>query len=248
MLRLARVRAMLKVVAHRTIWKTALDAKLAGLRLATGPALVLGSAPTAELPADYDASWSIVTANASQNQLLLWGMDVRPTLTVFRAKMFEEGPHQSRVWEVLQGLGTEQLILVNGRAEEIPAVAQRGYLPGRVDLLSRSERGAIIHEVTGLLWGFDTNSTTVSQGVFAALLALRLGATAVLSGISFSVSDHNYGSWSRRAHLDGDKRVLLAARDRGWPIYAAEQRFADESGLPRWLGRGGSTGRTQTAV
>jgi hypothetical protein len=234
------VRRLLKfgqIMAHSTIRKPALDRKLDALRLNTGPALVVGSAPDATLPRDFDGTWSIVTVNASQGRLDGWGVE-RPTLTVLRNRIMEDEPHQIAVWTQLRGRSTDHLIMLASSRNEVSlreGVSARGYDAGYISLLSDEQKGAVIHQLTGLIGVSCDLDRGVSQGVFAALLALRVGAPAVVvTGVSFSSTDHFYDKWSQRAHIDGDRQVFHRVAKRGLPIYAADDRLAEESGLPRW--------------
>lgn len=235
-----RLRRLRRILEFRSYRRGELNRRLSAIQLDSRAALVLGSAPTIQMPVGFDATWPIVTVNASQSRLDALGITAPPALTVFRNRILADEPHQNAVWEHLRGRSTEQLVmLVNGSTEAklTAGVHERGYRALSAAFLTDEQKGAIIHEFTGVLWVSCSPSRGVSQGVFAGLLALRLGATSVvLSGISFSDTNHFYEKYTSRSHLDGDRQVLLAATRRGLPIFASEADFAAESGLPLWRG------------
>lgn len=198
---------------------------------------MLGSAPTAELPEGFGSKWSIVTVNASQSRLDDWGI-ASPSLTIFRNQMLADDDHQNAAWRQLRGRSTEQLVMLarSSKEDELRrAVPARSYDASRIAFLSDEQKGAIVHQLIGLAGFSRFDAQNVSQGIFAAFLALRIGAPAVvLSGISFSTTDHHYDKWQQRSHLDEDREALRAAVLCRLPIYAAAQHFAAESGLPLW--------------
>ncbi len=207
----------------------------------SGPALVVGSAPSAACPAGADDSWFRVSANASQTTLARFGLPP-PHLTVFRVQMISETLDDAarHAWAALKGHSTGHLIVGTGTADTAVAItAQHEYRAGAITAFSSSMRTAVIADVIGEYLAIGTNHKGVSNGIFATMLALKLGARpVVMSGFSMS-SGWAYApdAASNRYHQDGDLRACHLMRRRGYPVYTADPVFAEASGLPLWTSR-----------
>lgn len=228
---------LLELAWYRLLHGRSLATRLAAITLKPGPALVLGSAPQAVLPVGFDDTWSVVTANAAQVRAEQWGI-LSPTLTVFRSGMAEQEQHQDEVWAQLRQRQTGHLVATGDATSRAPLLSRMmeyEYRSAHLHLVTKLERVEIIVQASGSLT--PALGKSVSQGIFAAALALRLGAPCVvLAGISFSSTDHFYGSWGKRGHLDADRNFLALARRKAMPIFASDPAFARESGLPPWTG------------
>lgn len=230
-----RTRALLNLTLMRERYR----AGLSGLPAITTTALVVGSAPEPTRPLGLDPSWFTISINASQVTAADFGIDV-PDLTVFRDGITKPGTHQDAVWSALSGRSTRCLVANMGSAEDQGIAAYcagKAYAPESVSELNRHIRGAIIAEISGSLRVNLTGG--ISNGIFAALLALKLGAPrVVLSGFSFTPGWYfAKGTPAHRGHVPADRAVCEAIAARRLPVYAADQKFAEAVSLPLWTGR-----------
>jgi hypothetical protein len=212
-----------------------------GLGKAKGPALVVGSAPNPTLPKGVDETWLRVSVNASQAVLAHFGLP-DPHLTVFQPKIKFADAGRDAYWRVLSGLGTEHLVfIVNGKndGEIAPFLREKRYRTDKITACCESMKAAITADVTGrfLLSPF-VGQRSISNGVFAALLALKMGARpVVMSG--FSLRDgyfHSGSQQAKRNHVYPDFHACREAALRGHPLFAADAEFAAATGLPLWRG------------
>lgn len=206
-----------------------------------GPALVVGSAPNPTKPKGVDDSWFRISVNGSQFVLEKFGLG-SPNFTVFQSRIFVKDERRKPYWEVLSGRSTETLLLSN-RKREIPEalnfLASKNYKAARVIHASEWLKGLLASEVTG---AFVTTpyrfNDILSNGMFAALLALRMGASpVVMSG--FSVQDgwsHAPSVANRRKHLVIDAKATKLALERGYPLFTSELGFSERMGIPLWRG------------
>jgi hypothetical protein len=205
-----------------------------------GPALVVGSAPDPATPAGVTSGWFRISANASQGILDRFGLPP-PDLTVFRSRLADDQPDAAAIaaWTALRGRSTGHL-LVGSEGPETAAriIAAHAYRAAQITELRNSLRGAIIADVLGEYLTIATNANGVSNGVFAAVLAVKLGAApVVMAGFSLS------GGWSHapdinspRYHQDGDRRACRLMREKGLPVFTSDEAFAAATGLPLWQG------------
>jgi hypothetical protein len=216
---------------------------LAELPRFNGPTLVVGSAPEPHRPVGLNHDWSVVTVNASQITSDDFGLK-KPDLTVFRDDICGSGTHQNAVWAALRGKQTTHVIANMGSSDDagIAAfMATQNYRAEHVTELNRHVRGAIIADVSGRYYVKVTAG--VSNGIFATLLALKLGASpVVMSGFSFTPGWYFApGIPGARGHIPADKVICRAIVERGLPVFAADPAFAENSGLPLWTGSAGLT-------
>ncbi len=144
------------------------------------------------------------------------------------------------MWEHLRGRSTEQLVmLVNGSTEAklTAGVRERGYRALSAAFLTDEQKGAIIHEFTGVLWvscsPLAAYRKAFSRVCWRCASEPHQWFCQASRSRTPTISMKKYTS---RSHLDGDRQVLLAATRRGLPIFASEADFAAESGLPLWRG------------
>lgn len=215
--------------------------RFASLDLSGRPTLVLGSAPDSVRPVGIDASWALLTANASQRRLVDWNLPT-PDLTIMRSNAALPEPLQDQMWAQIKGLGTKRMFSA-GRplhGARIPDVAKtHSYRIDETILANWNERLVIIYAATGLWFMGQNPPKTPTNGILAILLASWLGSPAiVISGFSFSKGGYFYDSSSstpaERERPDGDRAAIRALIARGAPIFAADPAFAAEAGVPLW--------------
>ena len=230
----SRARAWLLLGLRRWAYDRALDE----LPRISGPAIVVGSAPNPTRPQGLSAGWYVVSVNASQRTAEEFGIS-QPDLTIFRDDVDKPSEIHDAFWASVAGRRTKHLIAIMGSSEN-RGIAIRltagNYHAERVTELDRHVRGAMVVEMSGLYHvGLHHG---VSNGIFAALLALRLGASpVVMSGFSFSPGWHfDKKAPAPRGHIGPDKAVCAALVERGYPIFASDPNFAELSGLPLWAG------------
>jgi len=230
----SKARAWLLLGLRRAVYERA----LAELPAISGPALVMGSAPNPTRPQGLSQDWYVVSVNASQRSAEEFGI-TEPDLTVFRDDIEKPSPTYAAFWASVAGKRTRHLIAIMGSRENrgiATALTAGNYHADEITELDRHVRGAIIAEMTGLYHvGLHHG---VSNGIFAAVLALKLGAsTVVMSGFSFSPGWHfDKKAAVPRGHIGPDKAVCAALVERGYPLFAADPNFAELSSLPLWTG------------
>lgn len=204
-----------------------------------GPALVVGSAPNPTRPEGVDASWFRVSVNASQLLLSQFGLP-EPHLTIFQPKIKVDDDNRQGYWRVLAGCGTEHLLfIVNGKNDGTiaPFLAERGYRAGRITPIRDVTKTSVMSDITGYyLLSPTVGQRSVSNGIFAAMLALKLGAKpVVMSG--FSMEDGYFYSNqlpAKRNHVAPDLKACKGAMEQGHLIYTSDPGFAAATGLPLW--------------
>jgi hypothetical protein len=208
--------------------------------------VVVGSAPKSQQPDGFDGTYRVVTVNASQVNIQAWG--VVPDVTLIQYNQIEGQTTNAReVRRVLSGQRTGVLIVLLWRHELQrlkDGLAGIGYSFQFLRLMSRYERIALVHKVTGALNLELDSSSKYSNGVIATLLALNSGAKAViLTGINPMSSGHAYNSIGLpRLHASKDLDILRRLNRLGLPVFTADPAVAATTGLPIW------TGATERAV
>lgn len=207
-----------------------------------GPALVAGSAPNPERPANVDAHWFRVSVNASQ--LLFDKFDLPPPdLTIVRPRIKLRGPAQDAAWAVLKGRSTGHLVPLIKRPGDVGIsefIVGKDYSASAVTELGYVYKAAIVAEISGrylISAGWAANRD-ISNGLFAVLLALKLGAShVVMSGFSFQTGWNYAGNArGRRGHVVADRIICRAIVERGLPVYSSDPDFAKRTGLRFWTG------------
>jgi hypothetical protein len=230
----SRLRAWMLLGPRRGAYHRA----LAELPPISGPTVVVGSAPDPTRPQGLDDTWFVVSVNASQKTAEQFGLPI-PDLTIFRDDVDRPGDIHDAFWRSVSGKRSKHLVAIMGSRENhgiARHLAAHRYEADRLTELNRHVRGAVIAEMSG---HYHVGlSAGVSNGIFAALLALKLGAgPVVMSGFSFSPGWHfDKNVAVPRGHIGPDKDVCAAMVARGYPIYAADASFAELSGLPLWTG------------
>jgi hypothetical protein len=195
--------------------------------------LVVGSAPEASLPQRFDQSWTVATVNASQTTAAALGCHI-PDLTLFGAAVMKGKPVNLEAQEALRGLRTKTAIGFEGRRHYSATrfkLAAIGYSYDSFYFMPPAMRLRIISDAIG---EEVQHKAKPSNGVFLALLCLRMGSTAaVMTGFSLTKAGHAYNEKERaRRHVDEDRIVLMKAIARGAPIFTADPAFSRESGVP----------------
>ncbi|NEJ02642.1 membrane-anchored protein [Rhizobium leguminosarum] len=208
-----------------------------------GPVVVVGSAPKSHKPIDLDATYRIISVNASQLALQSWGVDA-PDITLMGYNEIE-GTNRSavEVRRVLRGKRTGFLYVLawrHGHQRLEEGVKAFGYGFEEAHIVDRYQRIALMHKVTGRLNLELDAETKCSNGIIAALFALYNGATAViLSGINPHSAGHVYNGVNlARLHVRMDAEILARLVQLGYPVYTADPQVSEDIGLPLWQGIG----------
>lgn len=229
----------LEVRAHLRWNRDGFEGEMAQIGRISGPALVVGSAPNPMRPEGIDANWFRISVNASQLVLSHFGLP-EPHLTIFQPKIKFNDENRQAYWRALAGCGTGHLLfMVNGKNDGTiaPFLASRGYRAPRISNVREVTKTAVVADITGryLLSPF-VGQRSVSNGIFAAMLALKLGARpVVMSG--FSMEDgyfHADQIPAKRNHVAPDLLACKTAKERNWPLYVSDPAFAAVTGLPLW--------------
>ena len=198
----------------------------------------LGSAPESFPPPADSGSWTLCTVNGSQSVLERLGLAPTPAMTLMNRSVLKSSIASGvAARSVLRGRSTGDLVVVchevNLKQRLLIALRLRwlGYRYRTLTVLHMRARSRIMAEMLGDAYD---ETRPPSNGVFLALLALRLGASRVLmSGFSLTKAGHAYNSLNLpRRHLDGDTLALRRMVESGLPVFTNDERFARESGLP----------------
>ncbi|MBZ9809379.1 MULTISPECIES: hypothetical protein [unclassified Mesorhizobium] len=209
---------------------------------ATGPALVMGSAPNFRLPQGHDADWALVTVNASQLLAETVGLPV-PDIAVIRRGIFVDASEQDFYKrDLLRGRQAKHLIIpVWPDVEDKLKAGCRtfDYRYETLQALTKWQLANVVWQLSGKYHMFRGWHRKISTGAFAIILARFAGfAPVVVSGFSLSQAGHGYDTRNAfRYHADEDAALLRRVVRRGEPIYAEDKDFAAESGLPLWQGQ-----------
>ncbi|MBZ9953026.1 MULTISPECIES: hypothetical protein [unclassified Mesorhizobium] len=209
---------------------------------ATGPALVMGSAPNFRLPQGYDADWALVTVNASQLLAETVGLPV-PDIAVIRRGIFVDASEQDFYKrDLLNGRQAKHLIIpVWPDVEDKLKAGCRtfNYRYETLQALTKWQLANVVWQLSGKYHMFRGWHRKISTGAFAIILARFAGfAPVVVSGFSLSQAGHGYDTRNAfRYHANEDAALLGRVVRRGEPIYAEDKDFAAESGLPLWQGQ-----------
>lgn len=207
---------------------------------AGGPVLLLGSAPTASVPADFGHDWTLVCANAAQAGGDRLGL-ASPQLIVLRTNFFDAGRVHAEAREALRNRSATHVVF-RGVPEQKAYVADQladlAFTYETLTVVERQKRERIVLQAVGNVPALIAVNRDLSNGVFSLCCCIDLfRQPVVMSGFSFSVAGHAYNASNLpRAHVDQDRKALRIIQSRGWPVYASEAKFAEESGLPLWKG------------
>ncbi|MEI9403146.1 hypothetical protein [Mesorhizobium argentiipisi] len=209
---------------------------------ATGPALVMGSAPNFRLPEGHDADWALVTVNASQLLAETFGLSVPDVALIRRGILVGAGEQDCYKRDLLKGRQAKHLIIPVWTDVEDKLKAGCRTFNYRYDTLqglTKWQLANIVWRLSGKYHVSHRWHRKISTGVFAIMLARFAGfAPVVVSGFSLSQAGHGYDTRNAfRYHADEDAALLRLVVRRGEPIYAEDRDFAAETGLPLWQGQ-----------
>jgi hypothetical protein len=204
----------------------------------SSPVLLLGSAPTANIPAGYGPHWRLVCVNASQAGGVRLGLG-DPDLTVLRTHLFNDTQVDHEAVEVLRGQRSGH-VLFRGEPSELAITQSRladiDYGYSSLTMLGLAKRERVILSSSGGLLNLIRVNKNISNGILALFCSLDLfDGPIVMSGFSFSVTGHAYSASNLpRYHVGPDAFALRVVRQQGRPVFASTPEFAKESGLPLW--------------
>ena len=209
-------------------------------RLLLGKTVVVaGSAPFSTKPLGWDDSFRVLTINASQIAAQGW-LPHPPDVTLMQFNQIEGlNPAAVEVRRVLQHQKTGLLCLLNWRHERerlLRGLEAFDYRYNELTLISRHERIALMHRMTGRLNLELEGEAKWSNGIVGAALALASGAAnVVLTGIDPLSKGHKYNSLNlSRMHQETDLEALQIFRDQRLPVFTADPNVAQSVGLPLW--------------
>ena len=201
--------------------------------------VVVGSAPISNKPEGFDASFRVMSINASQVVTRGWGVAC-PDVTLMQFNQIEgENTNAVEVRRVLQGQRTGLLYVLlwrHGRERLERGLSAFEYGYDELRLMDRYERVELMRCVTGdLNFELDAESKW-SNGIIGAVLALHSGARhVILTGINPCSSGHVYNNEDlHRKHATKDQDMLRRLRELQFPVYTADEPVAAATGLPLW--------------
>lgn len=209
----------------------------------SGPVLVVGSAPISHKPADFDATFRVVTINGSQAVTKSWGIQA-PDVTFVQFNQIEgTNTNAVEVRRVLNGQRTGTLFVLLWRKDD-RARLEKGlrafnYQSDTLTIVDRYERMALLDRVVDRKsFEMDADSKC-SNGINAVLFALYNGATAVIiTGINPNSGGHAYNQVNlSRQHVRMDQEILMRLMQQGYPIFTTDPSVSETVGLPLWRDR-----------
>lgn len=204
--------------------------------------VVVGSAPFSTRPAGWDASFRVMTINASQAAASAW-LTQTPDVTLMQYNQIEgQSPTALEVRRVLRGKRTGTLFVLHwqhGVARLEQGLARFEYGFEQLRLMSRYERIALTHKCIGKLNLELEAASKWSNGIVGTALALHSGARRViLTGINPMSSGHAYNDMALpRLHASTDLQALHALQALGYPIFTADPDVAKATGIKLWEGQ-----------
>jgi hypothetical protein len=203
-------------------------------------AFVFGAAPNPSVPHELLRTATIVTANASQLTLEVYGVS-KPHITFMRTNMSNGRDVDIMKLDALRGRRTGLLVLMAGQdpecREQLALLSEVNY---RFDdlLIASTVQASMVHNrvlcsrTRPLLKRFRP-----SMGLQAVVFCLGMGASSVaMAGVSFRSDGCSFSPLTyKRKHVDGDREILTRIRQRDLAVYAVEEALAADTGLRRWL-------------
>jgi len=213
-------------------------------RLFLGKAVVVaGSAPFSTRPQGWNDSFRVLTINASQVAAQGW-LTQPPDATLMQFNQIEGlNAAAVEVRNVLQHKKTGLLCVLNWRHELdrlVRGLDTFDYRYNELMLISRHERIALMHRMTGRLNLELEGEAKWSNGIVGAALALASGAAnVILTGIDPLSKGHQYNSLNlSRMHRETDLQALQIFREQRLPVFTADPHVAQSTKLALWPPRG----------
>ncbi len=206
--------------------------------------VVVGSAPFSTKPQGWDDSFRVLTINASQMAAQGW-LPQPPDATLMQFNQIEgQNAAAVEVRKVLQNQKTGLLCILNWR-HDLQRL-QKGidafdYRYDELMLMSRHERIALMHRMTGRLNLEMEGEAKWSNGVVGAALAIKSGAAnVILTGIDPLSKGHKYNSLNlSRMHKETDLEALHTFSEQRLPIFTVDPHVAQSTNLALWPPRRG---------
>jgi hypothetical protein len=232
------VRGMEAMYSVRLSWGALFENELK-LPAIGGEAFVFGAAPNPVIPESLLRNATIATANASQIPLEAYGVR-KPHVTFMRTNMSNGRDVDVMKLEALRDRQTGLLVLMAEQdaecRDQLALLAAVNYRFDDLLIATPVQRSMIQNRVLGTRARFLLKRFRPSMGFQAVMFCLGMKASSVaIAGVSFRSDGCSFSSLSyKRKHVDGDHAVLAVLRQRGLPLYAVEEEFAADTGLPRW--------------
>lgn len=176
--------------------------------------LVVGSAPDPVAP-DLRSIDKTICVNASSWNARAMGIGLSDMTVVAGFSTRPDKPARVETQKVWQGLATRDLLFIEAgatAAEGRRVLDQCGFGYDSFASITPIGRAAIIGEVCGQELGLGKRDDRISNGIFAAALAMWAGAReVVLSGISMNGGHAYMAEATPREHQAGDDAFLRLA-------------------------------------
>jgi hypothetical protein len=197
--------------------------------------IIIGSAPDVKLPA-LKPNDHYICINGSPYAASRLGIQY-PHLTIMASYTTAFKTEKSKAtMPVLKGLRTKEVLFIEGSDNEQHARNILDKAEFRYDIFSKItwvERAAIIGEVCGIELGIGKVRNVVSNGIFAAILAIWANADeVVMCGFSLQ-GGHNYiKNKFKRDHVDGDRKFYKISGQLCLPVKTTSFEIHEKCGVP----------------
>lgn len=199
--------------------------------------LILGSAPGAILPARFDACLCV---NGSPWMAKQAGLAAPDLTVVARYAIDSKTPKSRSTLAALRDLATDELVYVplgqsEAEARDIFGNAAFGF--EALTLATRRERAIIIADASNSDIGSGDRDERVSNGIFAAAIAIWSGASElVLAGFSLKGGHGYIEGLTQRLHVDTDLAFFRMGDDihrrTGCRVVTTSGEIHQAAGLP----------------
>lgn len=205
-----------------------------GVMFARQRVLVVGSAPDAIAP-DLRSIDKTICVNASAWNAREMGLGLPDMTVVAGFSTLLDKPVRAATQKVWRRLATRDLVFIEAGAtafEGRRVLDQCGFEYRTFTSITQVERAAIIGEVCGQELALGRRDDRISNGMFAAALAMWAGAQeVVLAGFSMSGGHAYMGEGTPREHQAGDDAFLRLASSLPARLRATGRELSQAYGL-----------------
>lgn len=197
--------------------------------------VIVGSAPNAVAP-DLETINACICVNGSPWAARRLGITI-PDLTIVAGfSTLDNKPARRATKSVWDGVRSAEVLYIEAGANAIEgrhSLNSAGFRYDTFNTLTTVERAVIIGDVCGVELGLGSRDSRISNGMFAAALAIWAGAKEiVLVGFSLTGGHSYMENKSEREHLNGDIAFLELSRNFTCKVLTTSTELSDRFSFP----------------